>query len=1244
MKYVGDNAFSASQELKTVTLPAFPDVDPVSIQSMEDMPIHFGKNVFANTGIDHFCFPDWMVIVPEGIFRQETSRYAYSLNIGTWRLSMIDDYPSQMHAQTDITLAPGTKEVGPYAFYNNLMLQMPEPLPQSIKHYGNSCFQNAGKNLGKVMVENPDGSTTATDEELYFSSIIAADDCVFDSNCLNAAKLRAISFSGCAEFGYSCFANMTYLKSIIFPECLTEIPSGFCKDWSSLESVGFQNNKVVKIGFEAFSGCSKLSGALDLSAMADLVEIAGSAFKGSGITSLLLPDNGARLSLGASAFQQTPIDAIHIPACVESIGASCFEGCNLTHQLTFAPRTADLAIGNQAFYSCSNIPALNLPATNVTIGDRAFSYCSKLTDITWPTDPYTVSLGIYAFQYCNALVEITTPASVGLIPQGCFANCNRLRQATLTNVYAINSYSFNQCTSLEEVTMERADKFTVIGANAFEGTSNLKTLNTAIAPKNINGLAFKNSGIQTWNVADVEANSPMETIHNEAFVGCKNLQSFPAVLAGSTVFKHGIFRGCQSLRSVAVPSFMTNETSTSNSYYYSYRFDGATKLQSIEFLSPDRGVQLYMRDYQNAPMQALSFMRGEVQGGSTTMLRGWTNYPNQASRNGSSIPLMCDRGQKYKLVEGGLEKANAAGRKFFDIREIKNPQLALHGEIFSTFNVGADVNDYTGVLRWQMELSDLDSEKPTEYELWRDGSRVATFMFDAPELLPSGVSDGAVSTSAPAWAVAFRVYDPDGNDITDRMQYGDFYFEFEPGKYTSTIQTAQTKVYFNGASTARIGQAEKFGRESWFLYKDHFQSPKLEGVGIPTSHTYVLRMKNYDYLEPENYPDLQPDEQGKYFRDIAKRTGLPGHEWMESEPCTVHTSIAHPSIGIEGLYSEQEVREDFERDLAVTTVAEGATYALTYNVAGGTESHKLFTTPTSSTGQYIVKSVQAHRLDSRSASTSDDTRWGEAQTVAGQSNGVLTGPETDVIPGVTTFQTVTDAGHRGTFGSPKVTLYGAPSHTFDVSHESQWHWHGWLNRGEPFRLYLAPMLEEFGYPQGQGLEEGKYYIGIWRKVKVLPKGSMPYNAPSNTYDASEEIQDPEPQLVWHSDGFHPAERQETCDKCQETTGFDHETLSFSDHAPVPMYNPSLVTYTTRLYVQKPDDPTKYAVSEAVSEPTLVAEITTGIEMDTTLSPSQIDQAIANGLLFNVAGRRIAAPAPGEIFVAVWNGKIYKLRR
>ena len=166
--------------------------------------------------------------------------------------------------------------------------------------------------------------------------------------------------------------------------------------------------------------------------------------------------------------------------------------------------TSNDQIGFDAFYNCSGLTSLTLPAGITSIGYAAFSGCSGLTSLNLP-DGIT-SIGDYAFYNCSGLTSLTLPDGITIICEGAFKNCSGLT-------------SLNLPTGI-----------TSIGGNAFEGCSGLTSLNL---PAGITSIDFG------------------------AFDGCSGLTSLN-LPAGITSIDNATFYGCSGLTSLTLPAGITS--------------------------------------------------------------------------------------------------------------------------------------------------------------------------------------------------------------------------------------------------------------------------------------------------------------------------------------------------------------------------------------------------------------------------------------------------------------------------------------------------------------------------------------------------------------------------------------------------------------------------------------------------------------------------------------------------------------
>ena len=131
-------------------------------------------------------------------------------------------------------------------------------------------------------------------------------------------------------------------------------------------------------------------------------------------------------TIGSAAFWGcTSLTAITIPASVTTIKDMAFQNCTALTTVTFANGSAIKAIEPHTFAGCSALTSVALPATVTTIGTGAFMGCAALTTFSIP-DAVT-SIGDVAFSNCESLVELSVPATYESITKGqeVYMNCDQ---------------------------------------------------------------------------------------------------------------------------------------------------------------------------------------------------------------------------------------------------------------------------------------------------------------------------------------------------------------------------------------------------------------------------------------------------------------------------------------------------------------------------------------------------------------------------------------------------------------------------------------------------------------------------------------------------------------------------------------------------------------------------------------------------------------------------------------------------
>jgi hypothetical protein len=209
----------------------------------------------------------------------------------------------------------------------------------------------------------------------------------------------------------------------------------------------------------------------------------------------IAPDYTCKISTGTLTFE----DSIGDTAII-----SKYAGIYKAHEVVIPEKVSNdtidertvVAIGNEAFLSCTLITSVVIPDTVTSIGDWAFAGCS-------------------------ALETIVIPASVTSIGKGAFSECTSLKSIIFedgSKLTSIGDYAFNDCSALTSITLPEG--LESIGTFSFNGCTSLASFKTPSTLKSIGDLAFYNCDALNADGALV-LNEAIEKIGKFAFAGIR---------------------------------------------------------------------------------------------------------------------------------------------------------------------------------------------------------------------------------------------------------------------------------------------------------------------------------------------------------------------------------------------------------------------------------------------------------------------------------------------------------------------------------------------------------------------------------------------------------------------------------------------------------------------------------------------------------------------------------------------------
>jgi hypothetical protein len=161
-------------------------------------------------------------------------------------------------------------------------------------------------------------------------------------------------------------------------------------------------------------------------------------------------------SIPYNAFQGcSSLKEIKIPRSVVFIGPCAFYGCRWSLKKINIRESSVTHIGERAFFCCTLLTQIELPASVVDIGDSAFRGCSSLQSIRLPHS--ITSMGTCLFKACHALKTVELPNGTMSIPSATFANCRSLTNIQIpSSVRTIENGAFYRCLALTEIDLSNS--------------------------------------------------------------------------------------------------------------------------------------------------------------------------------------------------------------------------------------------------------------------------------------------------------------------------------------------------------------------------------------------------------------------------------------------------------------------------------------------------------------------------------------------------------------------------------------------------------------------------------------------------------------------------------------------------------------------------------------------------------------------------------------------------------------------
>ena len=449
-------------------------------------------------------------------------------------------------------------------------------LPETIEYIGASTFA-ACKELSSLTIPETAEVMAIGDQAFYM--------------CM---ALGSVTIPETVEsIGDSAFFGCRSITSVNIPASVEDIGASAFADCGSLESItvaaenanyyAYEEKTLIEMSYE-FSGDYDEEGMPVMVRTFEDIVVAGA-------TGSSIPEEYSVVAIAAGAFYGSGIQSIVVPDNVKAIGESAFGGCTALSDITLpfvgtsttgfgyifgtSPYIEDFSYDEELeeivfTYSDAETLVINginqreyyVPTTLTTVtvsgfyendgyGDLpagdiypyAFSGFTTLTSVA--IGGGVESIGSYAFEGCTALESLEIGSGVSAIGSGIIAGCTAITSLSVvdgnddfydsdSNIIVENyGYGYQQdviIAGCQTSTIPTDYDITVIGAGAFEGCVGLTSISI---PSNI------------------------DEIRSNAFAGCTGLTSL-TISGGVESIGAQAFRNCIGLTEITVPESVTS--------------------------------------------------------------------------------------------------------------------------------------------------------------------------------------------------------------------------------------------------------------------------------------------------------------------------------------------------------------------------------------------------------------------------------------------------------------------------------------------------------------------------------------------------------------------------------------------------------------------------------------------------------------------------------------------------------------
>jgi len=366
---------------------------------------------------------------------------------------------------TDIVIPETVTTVNDYAFFNCNLSSI--TIPASVKSFINSNVFTGNNNVKTIVIN----SSVCLDVSILKCGLQLVESITYNAT-------GAIPGN---EWNLSKIPNII---SVTFGSEITEIGSSLFNN-SKLTNVTFSpNSKLRTIGIQAFR-TTRITSFVIPSSVTSILQSAFGDCKL--LTNITFGENSQLNTIGYAAFSNSSLTNIKLPKLVTGTGNSAFSYCSNLESVTFESDSICNSIDNYSFsfspllttiifpntvtyletgaFNSCNFSIINIPASILTAGRDVFTNNNNVKEIVINSSVFTdvLKLGCDLHPVQSVMYN-----AAGVIPDNAFNGRPNLKSVRFgPDITSIGTNSFQNATSLINVSFERNSKLTSIGAGAF---------------------------------------------------------------------------------------------------------------------------------------------------------------------------------------------------------------------------------------------------------------------------------------------------------------------------------------------------------------------------------------------------------------------------------------------------------------------------------------------------------------------------------------------------------------------------------------------------------------------------------------------------------------------------------------------------------------------------------------------------------------------------------------------------------